>query len=145
MGAFHGLTHMRRWRRQFSALGVDPGAIHVHHGAKGAVGAGDFVPERKAGAVAAEFGDEHIDKKRIAGAHLFSENGFFAKQDRAEMLLDHQLGRNTVRRQEFHPGRGPKIVINGMPQVKIRVQIGPAQGNGDFEFRHVLMSEWENE
>lgn len=136
MCVFHGFRYNCRRSSEFAQLCVDPGAVYVHHCAEGAVGAGDLVAERKTGTVAAEFGDQYVDKEIVAGADLLPENRFFPEQDGAEVLLDHQFGRDAVRRQKLDAGGRPEIVIDRVAKVKIRVEIGPAKRYGDFEFRH---------
>ncbi len=136
MCVFHGFRYGRRRGSELAQLRVDPGAVHVHHRAESAVGAGDLVAERKTGAVAAEFGDQHVDEEFVAGADFLPEYRFFPKQDGTEVLLDHQMRGDAVCRQKLDAGGSPEIVIDGVAEVKIRVEIGPANRNGDFEFGH---------
>lgn len=52
------------------------------------------------------------------------------------MLLYHQFSGNAVRGQELDTRRRAKVVVDRVAQVKVRVEVGPTEGDGDFEFRH---------
>lgn len=46
------------------------------------------------------------------------------------MMLLHKSNSDAVLRQELNAGGSAKIIINGMPQMEIRVNIGPAKFEG---------------
>jgi hypothetical protein len=67
-----------------------------------------------------------IDTDFLPVFNFFPENCFFPENDRAKLHLLHQSGSQSVSGQKFHPAHRGPIVINRVPQVKIRVKVGPA-------------------
>ena len=57
------------------------------------------------------------------------------------MVLPHEVGSDAISIQELDAGHRAEIVIDGMPEMKIGVEIGPAERYGDFEFRQFRVLE----